>query len=936
MAGRTRLGRYTWASLAACGIIGALCLVGVFPRHASAEELHPGAKLIQLTTDGKSRGWFWSTRGNRIAYLRDLSNTQAQLRVMNADGSDDRDVSPVGNPFFIQWSWAGDRLSYEFANQRDPNSQGGAFIYDLATDQSIPISENSTYGALSGFRPRPPGGRGGGGSQSNRRPPRRESQSRRPGLNSFGGADGPIWSADDKYVAYSLLGPGGDDELWVAETATGQFQRLLSQRGSVAKPWWSPSVPGQLVVGVQASGRYHDAAVVNPDGSGLTMVTNIGSDSIEQDDPYWSPTGEWVSYTSDAEMTEDEQRKRRTDVWIARPDGSEHRNLTQATSNSTEEQLRIWRTRWAWDGKSIMGNGERFDRQGRGIRTIYLINVDGGYEIIQTSDPETTGQSESSFETEWSHDSTRIAMLVRRNRVRNWTTLPENEDTRTGVAIYDIATRTMHDVLFFSEDRDRKQISGQLSWSPDGRSILLSVEDIISVDEGITQPDVYRLELPPELVSPKAAQFNGPPFGVGAGVGTITVAQAPESDSPDPVQTAAPVPAPVVAQTANNEIITIVEPSHLTVTEIQPLIPAEYAQYIKADTSRNLFVFVGPRSVHAALIADLGVIDFPAEHIVVDFLAIETSDALTRELGLDWAYTEGRFSFFAPEGLGVSNFTPGFQTAPPVINQEFPSLSNSDIADRFNVDNVADLLVGGLGTFPGTGQALFSGVGKLPREFYARLNALQQDGEITIVANPRTVATSGKKSVIQIRRVVNFFFTEGVNLSTGTPNVRKADVTATTEGTITPTLLADGKVHMTVDVSVGTVTFGAEDLPQQTDRKATTEVTVAPGDTIIIGGLRQQEHKIIETKTPVLGSIPYLGKLFSKTRRENQHSVLTILITPRIMGQEVSPTKLPDPGWTEYELDDRYKVPIINNGTLDKKKKKRFLRGSKPNSTGKE
>ena len=930
MTGSIRGGKYAWGSLAACGIVGALCLMGAFPRHATAEELHPAAKLVQLTTDGKSRGWYWATRGNRIAYLRDISNTQAQLRIMNIDGSDDRDVSPVGNPFFIQWSWAGDKLAYSFANQRDPNSQGSVFVYDVAENRSVPVSENSTYGALSGFRPR----RQSGGGGSGRRRERRQSQSERPGLNSRGGGEGPIWSADDKYVAFSLLGPGGDDELWVAEAASGQFQRLLSQRGSVGKQKWSPDVPGKIAALVRASGRYHDIVTLNPDGSGLTMLTNIGSDSIENDDATWSPDGDWVAYTSDAEMTENEQQRRRSDVWIARPDGSELRNLTQASSNSTEEQVRFFRLKWAWDGTSILGQGSRFDRQGRSIMTNYLIDVSGGYQIIQTSDPETTGQGESAFEAEWSHDSTRIAMLLSRSRVRNWTTVPEYEDTRTGVAIYDLESGTMHDVLFFNQERDRKRISGQLSWSPDGNSILLSVENVISIDEGITQPDVYRLDLPPELVGPKAAQFNGPPVGVGAGGGTITVAQeeTPRQSQHGPVQNTGPAPDPVLTVKANNEIITIVEPLHLTVTEIQPLIPSEYTQYIKADTSRNLFVFVGPESIHAALLADLKVIDFPAEHIVVDFLAIETSDAITRELGLDWAYTEGRYSFFAPEGLGASNFTPGFQVSPPVFNQEFGNVPNADIADRFGVDNVGDLLVGGLGTFPGASQALFSGVGKLPREFFVRLSALHQDGEITVVANPRTVATSGKKSFIQIRRVVNFFFTEGVNLATGTPNVRKADVTATTEGTITPTLLSDGKVHMTVDVSVGTVTFGAEDLPQQTDRKATTEVTVAPGDTIIIGGLRQQEHKFIETKTPILGSIPYLGKLFTKTRRENQHSVLTILITPRIMGQEVLPTTLPDPGWNEYKLDDRYKVPIIANGSLDKKKKKRFF-GKKDKSS---
>ncbi len=74
-----------------------------------------------------------------------------------------------------------------------------------------------------------------------------------------------------------------------------------------------------------------------------------------------------------------------------------------------------------------------------------------------------------------------------------------------------------------------------------------------------------------------------------------------------------------------------------------------------------------------------------------------------------------------------------------------------------------------------------------------------------------------------------------------------------------------------------------------------------------------------ETRTTNLGSIRYLGTLFRKTLRETHHSVLTILITPRVMGQETPPVALPDPGWTQYEMDDRYKVPIMNNGSLGRK-----------------
>jgi len=638
-----------WARLLLLAVMAGLTL---FPGRSFSKTLIPGANLVQLTTDGKSRAWFMSPRGNWITYLRDISNTQAQLRVMKVDGSDERAVSPVGNPFFVQWSWAGDRLSYEFTSNREAGSQGNVFIYDLAEDRSYPVSQTYSYSSLMG------GMRWGGQRDGNSR------QDERPGLNDGPFANGPYWSADDKFVAFSLRTSGGEEQVWVSETESGKYRRILAQRRGVGDQRWSPNIPARLVLNVVASGYYNDVATVNADGTGLTMLTNIGSESVRNDDAVWGPTGEWVAYVSDLEMTKTERQKWRSDVWVARPDGSESRNLTQASSNSTEDQLSFYRLQWSWDGKWILAEGSRYDRQGRRLRTTFLVNPEGGYEVLHTSNPAVTGEIEYMRDMEWSYDSTKIAVLMMRSRVRNWTQRAEFENLRTGVAVYDLKTRKMHEILFYNEERDAKKMDGQITWSPDSKSLLITVNKVISTDEGIMQPDVYRLDLPPELVSPEAARFHGPPIGVGAREATLTVAQTPSAtgdvaqDDVQPVETAE---APTSINERNGEIITIVEPQHLTVAELGPLVPNEYNQYLKSDSSRNMFVFVGPESVHRALLADLAVIDYPAEHIVVDFMAIETTDAIARELGLDWTYTEGRFSFHTGIPGSAAGAQPGIR-----------------------------------------------------------------------------------------------------------------------------------------------------------------------------------------------------------------------------------------------------------------------------------
>ena len=254
---------------------------------------------------------------------------------------------------------------------------------------------------------------------------------------------------------------------------------------------------------------------------------------------------------------------------------------------------------------------------------------------------------------------------------------------------------------------------------------------------------------------------------------------------------------------------------------------------------------------------------------------MELTDEANRELGLDWTYAEGRFGMFQPMGNAIRDLSP-------------------------------DASLNGLTTYPGTGQVFYQGVGQLPREFFVRLNALVQDGKGTILTNPRTVAVSGQEAMIQIRKTLNYFFNEGYDTS-GRPIVKKSDISADTQGRITPTLLADGRINMAVSVKVGSFTFTPDaGLPEQVNRESTTVVTVREGQTLVIGGLRQQEMSEAVIKVPILGDIPIIGLLFKKTQKVTRNSVLTLFITPHVLLPDV-----PAPDWPQIDADDHKIQPIM-------------------------
>jgi general secretion pathway protein D len=62
------------------------------------------------------------------------------------------------------------------------------------------------------------------------------------------------------------------------------------------------------------------------------------------------------------------------------------------------------------------------------------------------------------------------------------------------------------------------------------------------------------------------------------------------------------------------------------------------------------------------------------------------------------------------------------------------------------------------------------------------------------------------------------------------------------------------------------------------DHKLSTQLTVADGSTIALGGLLQERVQTVEDKVPVLGSIPVLGRLFTTTSRHPVETAIIFLV----------------------------------------------------------
>jgi pilus assembly protein CpaC len=178
----------------------------------------------------------------------------------------------------------------------------------------------------------------------------------------------------------------------------------------------------------------------------------------------------------------------------------------------------------------------------------------------------------------------------------------------------------------------------------------------------------------------------------------------------------------------------------------------------------------------------------------------------------------------------------------------------------------------------------------------ALVNALNQEGLLTVLAEPSLVALSGQTASF----LAGGEFPVPVSQTNGSTSVSFKQFGVKLD--FTPTVLSDHRISLKVRPEVSqidntvSVTTGGVTIPGLSVRRADTTVELASGQSFAIGGLLQSTTTNIVSQVPGLGSIPILGKLFSSSNYQNNKTELVIMVTPYL----VNPT---DPGKLRTPLE---------------------------------
>lgn len=245
------------------------------------------------------------------------------------------------------------------------------------------------------------------------------------------------------------------------------------------------------------------------------------------------------------------------------------------------------------------------------------------------------------------------------------------------------------------------------------------------------------------------------------------------------------------------------------------------------------------------------ILDIPVKQVIIEARMVTVRDNISDDLGIQWGFSEPEVdtSQALPWGTGtdVTNS----------LNVNLP-VSNPAATFGFQVAKLAD-----------------------GRILDLELSALERENKGEIIASPR-ITTANQKTA-NIEQGTEIPYVESASSGATSVSFKKAVLGLE----VTPQITPDNRVILDLTITQNTrgdtVTTPTGPAVSIDTQAITTQVLVENGETIVLGGIYQQQILNDITKVPLLGDIPYVGVLFRSESQINEKRELLIFVTPRIV-----------------------------------------------------
>ncbi|WP_226911366.1 type II secretion system secretin GspD [Gallaecimonas mangrovi] len=303
---------------------------------------------------------------------------------------------------------------------------------------------------------------------------------------------------------------------------------------------------------------------------------------------------------------------------------------------------------------------------------------------------------------------------------------------------------------------------------------------------------------------------------------------------------------------------------------------------IKADEGTNALVLTGQPDMLNNLTNVINKLDIRRAQVHVEAMIVELYDGNGTDLGVQWysskygaqQFSNGSTPSLTTLGAAYESATQSSGTTTTTTNTD-GSITQTSTSDSSDYSDLASALGGVNGALWG----VFKG------NWGALVNAVSSDTKANILSTPSVTTLDNKEASFVSGEDVPIITGSTTSSSSSTSNpfqtVQREQLGVKLD--VTPQINKGDAVQLTIKQEVSNVSGNTSvDITLQ-KRQVNTTVMVHSGDTIVLGGLIDEETQESVEKVPLLGDIPWIGNLFKSTSSTKKKRKLMVFIHPTIV-----------------------------------------------------
>jgi len=301
---------------------------------------------------------------------------------------------------------------------------------------------------------------------------------------------------------------------------------------------------------------------------------------------------------------------------------------------------------------------------------------------------------------------------------------------------------------------------------------------------------------------------------------------------------------------------------------------------IEAHESTNTLVITGQPDMLRSLESVIRQLDVPRAQVHIEAIIVEVYETDGVQLGVQWYNEQGAFTQFTNGPAPVTSLGAAAYSAEGEEGNSVTTIdANGNPVVTKNPDTKGDytLLAQLLGTVSG---GMF---GIMKNDWGAIVQAVSQDVNSNILATPSITTLDNEEAYFLVGQEVPIITGSqtGSNNSNPFQTVDRQEVGI--KLLVTPQINEGNSVQLTIEQEVSSVSGTTGVDISINKREIKTTVMVESGQTVILGGLIDEDVQESVQKVPLLGDIPFIGHLFKSTSNSTRKRNLMVFLKPQII-----------------------------------------------------